>query len=170
MSAAAGFLIEDDPPHKAGAVVVLGGDDFGLRMVKGAELAQSGYAPFVLASYPLKVGPPECQSTVGFAESKGFRPSLFRMLPSDADSTRSETIVIGKYLREKGIDSIILVTSNYHTRRAGRLMRSQNPGITVVVVAASDPYFTPDTWWETRSGEKTFLLEWTKTVATWLGI
>lgn len=137
--------------------------------MKGAQLAQSGYAPFVIASYPIGFGPPECQSTIGFAESKGYPPNLFRALPIHADSTRSETQTVGNYLRENRINSILLVTSNYHTRRAAHLMRKENPGLQVDVVAAPDPFFTPDTWWKTRTGEKTFLLEWTKTVATWLG-
>ncbi len=149
---------------------MLGGDDFGTRIVKGAELAQAGYVPYVIASYPLIAGTPECQSTIGYAESKGFPAALFRALPSHSDSTRSETAFVGKYLREKGIHNILLVTSNYHTRRAARLMRTQNPGLQVTVIAAPDPFFTPATWWQTRSGQKTFVLEWAKTVATWLGI
>ncbi|MDQ2776089.1 MAG: YdcF family protein [Acidobacteriota bacterium] len=170
MTAAAGFLIENDPPRHADAAVVLGGDEFGTRIVKGAELAQAGYVPYIFASYPMTVGPSGCQSTIGYAERKGFPAALFRALPSHSDSTRSETAFVGEYLREKGIHNILLVTSNYHTRRAASLMRSQNPGLQVKVIAACDPFFTPTTWWQTRSGQKTFLLEWTKTVATWLGI
>jgi uncharacterized SAM-binding protein YcdF (DUF218 family) len=170
MTAAASFLVENDPPRRADAAVVLGGDEFGTRIVKGAELDQAGYVPYVIASYPLILGPQECQSTIGYAESKGFSAALCRALPSHSDSTRSETAFVGNYLREKGVHNILLVTSNYHTRRAASLMRTQNPGLQVTVIAAPDPFFTPATWWRTRSGQKTFLLEWTKTVATWLGI
>lgn len=148
----------------------MGGDDFGTRIVKAAELAQAGYVPYVIASYPVGFYLPGCQSTVSYAESKGFPAALFHELPSHSDSTRSETVFIGKYLREKGIRSILLVTSNFHTRRAARLMRNQNPGLQVSVIAAPDPFFTPGSWWKTRSGQKIFLFEWTKTVATWLGV
>jgi uncharacterized SAM-binding protein YcdF (DUF218 family) len=91
-------------------------------------------------------------------------------LPSNADSTRTEAGIIGKYLREHHIRKMLLVTSNYHTRRAAKLMRKQNPAVWVVVVAAPDPFFRPSTWWRTRSGQKTFLFEWMKTAATALGI
>jgi hypothetical protein len=37
------------------------------------------------------------------------------------------------------------------------------------VIAAPDLFFTPRTWWKTRTGQKTFLLEWLKTGSTWLG-
>ena len=85
------------------------------------------------------------------------------------NSTREETQYVGKYLKEQGIHRILLVTSNFHTRRAGWLMRKQNPWLRVVVVA-TDSSFTPSTWWKSREGRKVLLLEWMKMVATWLGI
>jgi hypothetical protein len=38
------------------------------------------------------------------------------------------------------------------------------------VVGAPDPDFTAYGWWHSRQGRKTVLLEWEKTVATWLGM
>jgi uncharacterized SAM-binding protein YcdF (DUF218 family) len=111
----------------------------------------------------------ESDMTIQYAEGKGYPASLFRPLPNDTHSTRSETVFIGKYLRACGIRKILLVTSNYHTHRAAYLMRSQNPGLQVAVVPAPDPYFKPDGWWKAREGQKTFLIEWLKTVATWMG-
>ncbi len=170
LTAAGRVLVEDDGPQKADLILVLGGDDFGTRIVKAAQLQQAGYAPYVLASGPPHLLGPESDETIEYARRQGYSPSLFRPLPSSADSTRSETAIIGKYLREQGIKKILLVTSNYHTRRAAKLMRRQNPRVWVVVVPAPDPFFTPSTWWKTRSGQKTFLFEWMKTVATALGI
>ncbi len=46
------YLVVDQPPVKADAVVVLGGDEFGMRTVKAAQLVQAGYAPYVLLSGP----------------------------------------------------------------------------------------------------------------------
>ena len=85
------------------------------------------------------------------------------------NSTRSESKFLGSYLKQHDIRKILLVTSNYHTRRAAKLMRSENPRLDVIVIPAPDPFFTPSTWWETRNGEKTFLYEWLKTIATALG-
>jgi uncharacterized SAM-binding protein YcdF (DUF218 family) len=62
-----------------------------------------------------------------------------------------------------------LVTSNYHTARAARLLRKYAPGIDVLAVPASDPAFTPDGWWKTREGQKMFFYESVKTIATALG-
>jgi hypothetical protein len=37
-------------------------------------------------------------------------------------------------------------------------------------VAAPGEYFHPDSWWRNREGQKTVFFEWSKTVATALGI
>ena len=170
LTAAAEPLIEEDAPAKADTAVVLGGDGFGTRIIKAAELARAGYVPYVLVSGPVYLNRHECDYTMEYAEGEGYSASLFRALPNDSDSTRSETALIGQYLRKHGVHSILLVTSNYHTRRAAYLMRRQNPGLRVAVMGAPDPFFSPATWWKTRTGQKTFLLEWVKTVATRLGI
>lgn len=163
-------LVENDGPQKAQAIVVLGGDDHGTRIIKAAQLAQAGYAPYVLVSGPLSLLGHESDDTIEYARREGFPDSLFRPLPNDTDSTRSEAKFIGNYLRGHGIHKILLVTSSFHTRRAAHLMRHENPGLQVDVVPAPDPNFTPDGWWKSRSGEKIFLIEWIKTVATWLGM
>jgi uncharacterized SAM-binding protein YcdF (DUF218 family) len=165
------MLVENDAPKPADAILVLGGDDSGTRIIKAAQLAKQGYSPYVLVSGPPDLLGHDSDGTIAFAERNGYPGSLFRpiWLPVGTDSTRSEATFLGNYLREHGIKNILLVTSNYHTRRAARLWRKQAPWIEVTAIAASDPYFTPDGWWKTRSGQKTFLLEWTKTVAAWLG-
>lgn len=152
--------------------MVLGGDDTGDRILKAAQLAQAGWAPDVFVDGPKALIGYESDLTVRYAIEKGYPASLFKplQLPRNIDSTRTETAYVGKYLTTHGIQKVLLVTSNFHTHRAAYLMRKQNPKMQVEVVAAPDPYFTPGTWWESREGQKTFVMEWMKTVATWLGI
>jgi uncharacterized SAM-binding protein YcdF (DUF218 family) len=77
-------------------------------------------------------------------------------------------------MREHGIHSFLLVTSNYHTARARRIfLKAENEtggGLDMRVVAAPDKYFTPDGWWQSREGRKTAFMEWTKTVTRVFGI
>jgi uncharacterized SAM-binding protein YcdF (DUF218 family) len=169
LTAAGNFLVQNQAPQKADAIVVLGGDDGGLRITKAAQLAQAGYAPFVLVSGPATLIGHESDTTIEYAKSKGYPGWLFHPFPHTVNSTRSETALIGKYLRSQGIHKILLVTSNYHTHRAAYLMRKQNPWLQVVIVAAPDYAFTPNGWWMSRDGQKTFLFEWMKTIATWSG-
>jgi uncharacterized SAM-binding protein YcdF (DUF218 family) len=65
---------------------------------------------------------------------------------------------------------VLLVTSNYHTRRAANLFRAAAPDLTFIPIAAPDQDFSPDSWWRSRQGQKTFLMEWEKTVAVWVGL
>jgi len=174
LAAAANFLIEDDGPRKAEAIVVLGGDAYGDRTLKGAQLAKEGYAPFVIVSgLPNLIGSASSEE-IQFAEQHGYPSSLFHEvdLPAYAESTRTEVDFLGKYLSARGIKSILLVTSNFHTRRAKKLWRRENPTIAVAVVPSVDPYgyFTPQTWWKTRPGQKLFLMEWLKTISIVIGI
>jgi uncharacterized SAM-binding protein YcdF (DUF218 family) len=77
--------------------------------------------------------------------------------------------MIAKDLKRDGIHKILLVTSNYHTRRAALLMRKAAPWCWVVVVAAQDPTYDPNGWWKTREGQKQFFYEELKTITTWAG-
>ncbi len=163
-------MIEDDGPHKADVGLVLAGDRFCTRILKAAQLAAAGYVPVIVVSGPEFYGGHETDFTIPCAVRAGYPASLFQPFPSRVDSTRSETALIGSFLREQGFRTVLLVTSNYHTARAARLLRSQNPGLTVYAQPAPDPFFTAGTWWKSRNGQKTFLWEWMKTVATFLGV
>jgi uncharacterized SAM-binding protein YcdF (DUF218 family) len=169
LTAAGRALVEDDGPRKEQAALVLGGDSRGTRLLVAARLAQNGYAPYVLVSGPAAFGRHECDFTIQEAVAAGFTASLFRAVPNESNSTRSEAQFFRTYLKNHDIRSILLVTSNFHTRRAAWIFRKIMPGVVVDVVAAPDPLFSPEDWWRNRDGQKTFLLEWTKTVATRLG-
>lgn len=165
-------LVENDKPENADCAVVLGGDAFGARISKAAQLAQAGYVPYVLVDGPGMLIGHESDMTITYAEQKGYSANLFRpiWLPPGVNSTQAEARYVGNILKENGVKKILLVTSNYHTRRAARDFRDENPWLKVIAVAAPDHDFSPDGWWKNRDGEKTFLLEWTKTFATWVGM
>ena len=172
LTAAGRALVEDDGPQKADCILVLGGDDSGDRIIKAAQLAESGYAPSVVVDGPPALIGHESDATIQYAIQKGFPASLFHAvwLPTGVDSTSTEVqYVANQVFRPNHISKVLLVTSNYHTRRAARFMRREVPWLQVVVVAAPDPSFKPDGWWKTRNGKKIFLLEWTKTVTEWWG-
>ena len=168
LTAVGSYLVLDEPPVKADAVVVLGGDEFGMRTVKAAELVQAGYAPYALLSGPQLLLTHESELMLAFALKQGYPASLFQQFQHDANSTREEETALAPELQRRGVHRILLVTSNYHPRRATYLFHRIAPWLAMQTVDAPDAYFTPSTWWKTRRGRKTFALEWIKTVATWL--
>ena len=162
------YLVSSGPPQKSDIVVVLAGDGFGNRILTGAELVREGYAPKVLVSGPSGIyGMHECDLAIAFAVKAGYPESLFLPFPNEARSTAEEAQAIVPELKRLGAKEILLVTSDYHSRRAGGIFRHEAPDLVFHVVAARDQFFSADGWWKNREGRKTFAFEWMKTIAEW---
>lgn len=167
----AGFLVHSDAPVPADMIVVLAGDFTGSRIFTAGNLVRQGFATKALISGPGGVyGNYESDLAIALAVHNGYPASYFVPFPNDSKSTTSESEAVISELRRRNVHKIDLVTSNFHTRRAGRTFRSLAPGFEVHVVAAPDRYFTTNGWWKEREGRKTFLMEWMKTVGFWLGM
>ena len=168
-------LVEDDGPAKADAVVVLGGDAWGMRLETAARLVRAGYAPVVLISgAPAAYGANEADLAIPYIVRQGYPAEWFVALRNEAMSTREESFVLLRELRQRGVHSVILVTSEYHTARAARTFRDAERALglrlEMRMVAAPDPYFHAASWWRNREGRKTALGEWEKTIAYALGM
>jgi uncharacterized SAM-binding protein YcdF (DUF218 family) len=163
------YLVRDDPPHHADLVLVLAGDASGNRIRKGAELVREGIAPKVIVSGPLIYGIHECDLAIAMAQKAGYPESYFVHFEHKAHSTAEEARDAARLLESMGTKRVELVTSDYHTRRAGKIFRSTMPGVIFDVVSAPDEHFSPRNWWHDREGEKTFVIEWMKTVTSWFG-
>ena len=175
LSALGSALVHDDGPAQADIALVLAGDSFGHRLSRGAEMVKQGYVPRVLVSGPAGFyGANEADAAIGWAVRKGYPAEWFVAVPHTATSTRTEAGVMLSEMRRRNIHSFLLVTSNFHTGRARRIYlraeREMGGGPSFRVVASSDEYFSPDSWWHSRDGRKTALLEWIKTVTSLLGI
>jgi uncharacterized SAM-binding protein YcdF (DUF218 family) len=168
LAALGNFLVKAVPPQKADIIVVLGGDSYGHRILTADKLVKEGYAPKALISGPDGMyGQYECDLAIPFAVKAGAPESDFIHFEHHAHSTTEEAQVVVKKLREMGAKRVILVTSNFHTRRAGAIFRRAAPDLDFIVVAAPDENFQSDNWWHNREASKTFVYEWMKTIAEW---
>jgi uncharacterized SAM-binding protein YcdF (DUF218 family) len=171
LSAMGNYLVHEDPPKQADTALVLAGDQLGNRILRAAELVRQGYVPKVVVSGPGPVyGLYECDLAIPFAVKAGYPESYFIHFEHMAHSTQEEALDSVAELKKLGARHVLLVTSDYHTRRSARIFRAAAPDIEFTVIAAHDPYFSPGGWWHNREGEKTFLVEWEKTIANWLGL
>jgi uncharacterized SAM-binding protein YcdF (DUF218 family) len=171
LAALGGYLVQAGPPVPADYIVVLAGDFTGNRILKAGELVREGFARQALVSGPSEMyGVHESDLAIPFAVLRGFPESYFVAVPNDAKSTVAEATVMLAELRRRGAKRVDVVTSDFHTRRAGRIYRSQAGGLDIHIVAAPDRYFEPDSWWKSREGQKTFVYEWMKTVGSWFGL
>jgi uncharacterized SAM-binding protein YcdF (DUF218 family) len=171
LSALGGYLIRDEAPSQADVIVVLAGDFLGNRILTAADLVRRGLAPKALVSGPGGMyGVHESDVAIAFVVRHGFPESYFLPFPNETRSTAEEADALIPELRKLHAHRIEIVTSNFHTRRAGNIYRSRAGDMEFHLIAAPDPYFSAGGWWKNREGRKTFLVEWEKTVATWLGM
>jgi uncharacterized SAM-binding protein YcdF (DUF218 family) len=152
----------EDPLNRADALIVLSDDDFYAdRATRAAELFREGKASLVIASGR------RLRPTAGIVElmehdliERGVPKDKILRVPHDGDSTLEEAEALANLAKAKRWHSAIVVTSNYHTRRARYIFRHVFPqGIEVRVAGARDADFDPEAWWEKRKSTKLFMRE-----------
>lgn len=165
------FLVESQDPVRADGLIVLAGDYAGYRLQAGAELVREGYAPRVLVSgNNWYFGLWESDVAIDFAVRNGQPREIFEAFRHQATSTDEEMQLLLAEAQRRGWSSLLIVTSNFHTRRTGILVRRYcPPGITVRIFGAPDRHFQPEHWWWHRESRKTLFFEWTKMLAVFLG-
>ena len=126
-------LVQAGNPVHADMVVVLAGDFFGDRILKGAELVREGYAPRVLVSGPAGFyGQYECDPAIRFAVAHGYPEQYFVRAPNDARSTEEEAAVLSPAVAPHGRRiSICWSPATIHTARAGHIFRARSSGLEV---------------------------------------
>jgi hypothetical protein len=175
------ILVKQDPlpPHVECAVVLQGSLNGEKARLAGAiMLLQHGIANEVLVSIPEKGFWDQDIQPVALNYLKtrfGERVAahiVFCQTGSNVDSTEREAEVLLGCIREHGWRHIAVVTSDYHTRRAGiiwrRVIRRQPQSINVWLHAVADPEFHENRWWAERTSAKTWLLELIKFLAALL--
>ena len=174
LSALGTALVHDDGPEKADIAVVLAGDYYGHRIEKAAELVRAGYVPAALVSGPSYYGTHECDIAIAYIVQRGYPEQWFIPFRESALSTDDEARAILPELARRKIRRFLLVTSDYHSARAGRIFRragtALGSNIEMRIVAAPDEFFRISSWWRSREGQKTVFFEWSKTVATGIGM
>jgi uncharacterized SAM-binding protein YcdF (DUF218 family) len=162
LRAAAGFWIVQDRIEPADVIIVIGDDNYTAdRATEAAALFRAGWAPQVVASGRMLRPNVSVADFMGRdLESRGVPASAIVHFSHRADNTLEEADGLRVLVAQKAWRRILLVTSNYHTRRARYIFRKVMPGsVSLEVAGASDSEFAPATWWESRSGRKIFFLE-----------
>jgi len=152
----------DAPAAHADALLLLGDDNFYAdRATRAAELIRHGVAPVVVASGR------RLRPSAGIAEllehdliERGVPKDKIIRFPHDADNTLEEAAALAHLSSERRFHSVIVVTSNYHARRARYLFdKAFPPSISVSVAGAHDGDFDPQHWWEKRKSQEIFVHE-----------
>jgi len=147
----------------ADVIVVLAGEAE-QRPERGLELLRKGYAPRLLMDVP---GNTRIYQWNQLELAQRYVQQLpeaaaISLCPISATSTRGEVQDMGLCL--KGIDArtILLVTSDFHSRRALSTFGVMLPRYRYEVAPVSDPRAFGVNWWQHREWAKTALEEWAK--------
>ncbi len=160
------YLVSPQHPESADLILVLAGDFWGPRVVKGADLAVQGYAPRALMSGTPYQGRMDGELAVEFLVNKGYPKQLLESFGHNAKSTIEEALVLRPELARRGVKRVLLVTSAYHSRRAGIVFRLFCPGIQFIVIPAPDDLYHPEGWWRDSRSRRLFFSEWEKILGT----
>ncbi len=156
------FWIVDEGPVSADAIVILGDDNYDAdRAARAAQLYKAGWAHRVVASGRyLRPYASVAELEEHDLTDRGVPKAAVVPFAHHAENTKDETAALAQLISARGWKRILLVTSNYHTRRSQFLAEREFPeGTTLRVVAAPDSDYDPHDWWRTRGGLRIFTHE-----------
>lgn len=163
------FFIVSDPIEKSDAIIVLDGDyPWDERLLHAIQLWQKGYAPVIILSAKMA-------GWQSYDDFPSWRHAMkLKIIPMDkllvathgAESTKGETEHLLRFVQGHGFRKVIIVTSNYHSRRAGKVFKKEwdDSGIAISVSPAYSSRFHPEKWWTKREDSKIFFYELSKTI------
>ncbi len=156
------FWVVDEPPETSDVIVVLSGDNYDAeRATRAASLFKSGMAPRVVATgRALRSYATTTDLMKRDLIEHGVPETAIVPFTHKADDTRDEAAVVSEFVASHGWKKILLVTSNYHTRRSQYIYEHILPSNDqLLTVAAPDSDYDPNYWWKTRTGVKIFFHE-----------
>jgi uncharacterized SAM-binding protein YcdF (DUF218 family) len=161
-SHAARFLVVDDP-EKSDAIVVLAGET-NVRPARALKLLRQGVAPRVFLDvqtrdviYDQPLVDIAWKYVNGLAEA-----NRVTVCPVVGLSTNAEAGDVSRCLQALGAHRVLIVTSEFHTRRALLIFRHRLPQYQFNAAAARNPAQFGEAWWTNREWAKVTFDEWSK--------
>ncbi len=157
----AGRILVVDAPEPSDVIVVLAGET-DQRPAHALELLKKGFAPRVIIDVP-------AQAKVYDTMQVELAERYIQRLPNAASisicpiwglSTRAEAHDVANCLANQSVRRVLIVTSDFHTRRSLRIFRQELRGTTFSIGAAHDSLQFGTNWWTRRQWAKTCLDEW----------
>jgi hypothetical protein len=157
----AGRFLVVEAPERSDVILVLAGET-DRRPARALQLLDQGYGRRVVIDVPAATRIYEfsqVQLAEKYVESLP-RASSIRICPIEGLSTREESHDAEKCLETEEGSKILIVTSQFHTRRALSIFRHEVRGKSFSVAGARDETQFGTRWWTHREWAKTCLDEW----------
>lgn len=178
------YLVVEKPLAKADAILILGGSSVYVeRAQKAAELFHQGVAPKIFLtddgenagwSQKEKRNPAYFDLAVDELRAHGIPREAIESLVPDNSGTIYESEELREKVRSQGMNSILIVTSAYHSRRALWVFQmdfaKNNLQTEIGIVHAATGLQTPSPyiWWLTPQGWRSVAGEYVKILYYWL--
>jgi hypothetical protein len=161
---AGGFLVLD-APRRCDVILVLAGET-DVRPQRALQLLARGYGRRVVLDVPAETKIYEF-TQIQLAEKYVLdlpQAALVSVCPVNGLSTKDESKDAEKCIAREGGKSVLIVTSDFHTRRALSIFRRETPEHEYSVAAARDETQFGVRWWTHRQWAKTFVNEWLRLI------
>jgi len=168
-------LVAQDAPAKA-EIIVVSSDSSSAGMLEAADLVKAGFASrvaifdrrdTVLQQELVRRGAPRY-------DPKGFLIRVLRsqgvtdivVLP-EVVGTVDEGRVLQQWCAANSVHSLLFISVTDHSRRTRRVLDRalERHGVRVMVRYARWSQFDPDSWWQSRYGQRTQIMESEKLLA-----
>jgi uncharacterized SAM-binding protein YcdF (DUF218 family) len=172
------LLITEAPLEKADAIVVLGGaSSYRERAREAAKLLLEGRSQRILITNDNTPGPWSNveqrnlffnERSLQVIQNAGVPPDKVELLMQPVGSTYEEAVIAKQYAVERGLHSVLVVTSAYHSRRAlwtfARVFRETGISVGLMPVAPGSGSPRPATWWLSLRGWRLVPTEYVKMI------
>jgi uncharacterized SAM-binding protein YcdF (DUF218 family) len=168
-SQAARFLVVNEP-EKSDAIVVLAGDTK-VRPVRGLDLLRQGMAPRLFLDAETRdviYDQPLVEIVQKYVNGLG-EANRVSVCPITGYSTIAEADDVSRCLQSLGAHRVLIVTSEFHTRRALMIFRHRLPQYQFSAAAARNGAEFGEAWWTNREWAKVTFDEWMK-MLWWIAV
>ncbi len=164
-------LVADDAPAPADMIVVATGAD-GAGVLEAADLVHSGVStrvavfadppdPIVDREFIRRGVPYEDWAARSIQQFHGLGVNMVEVIPRAVAGTDDEGRVLPGWCDQRGLRSVVVVTTSDHSRRLRRVLR-RSMGVRptrVIVRSARFSPFDPDRWWQTSDTKRIGIIE-----------
>jgi hypothetical protein len=161
----AGAFLVLDAPQRSDVILVLAGET-DRRPARALELLSQGYGHRIVLDVPTNGKLYEFTQIQLAQKYIQDLPqgSAVDICPINGLSTKEEMKDVENCLKRERAKSVLIVTSDFHTRRALSVFRREIPGDEYSVAAAYDDQQFGARWWTHRQWAKTFVDEWLRLI------
>lgn len=143
------YLSPQDNLEEVDAIVVISGGDTDARIDEGVALYKEGWAPMIIFSGAAAEGDvSNALAMKRIAADEGV-PESDILIEEESKTTAENADFTAEIIRNNDLDSIILVTSPYHQRRAYNQFRAAlGDDFTILNHSAKDDSWSKSGWWD----------------------